>query len=560
MWPISVCLLAMAMSDPPWQSPSTLAPVIERFSADLSALERKYPNRWSERTIERFEAFYEQSFDELKRLPVKPTDQDSLLDAVLLRDFLEKQLARLKTRREQLAELQEPLPFLQRVYDFDDDLRAFEWVNPERAADQLNALRREAEGLRAGIRKLDIAKSVGYRAANVLSDALESLKHWYEFYEGYDPLFTWWCKQPYEQLRGELTAYRKSLLEEIVGISEDDTTTIVGDPIGREALLRELAAEHIPYTPEELIEIAEKEYAWCLAEMWKASRELGYGEDWHKALEHVKEQHVEPGDQPKLIRELAVEAIAFLEERDLITIPPLAKETWRMEMMSPKRQLESPFFLGGETILVSYPTDGMSHEAKLMSMRGNNRHFARATVHHELIPGHHLQGFMTQRFRPYRRLFSTPFWTEGWALYWEFLLWDKGFPQSPEDRIGMLFWRMHRCARIVFSLSFHLGRMSAQECVDYLVAKVGHERDNATAEVRRSFGGDYPPLYQCAYMLGALQFRRLRSEMVDSGRMSEKEFHDRILREGNIPVPFLRARLTGQIAGKDFRPSWRFYD
>ena len=60
-------------------------------------------------------------------------------------------------------------------------------------------------------------------------------------------------------------------------------------------------------------------------------------------------------------------------------------------MMSPERQLVAPFFLGGETILVSYPTDGMTHEQKLMSLRGNNKHFARATVHHELIPGHHLQ-------------------------------------------------------------------------------------------------------------------------------------------------------------------------
>ena len=31
----------------------------------------------------------------------------------------------------------------------------------------------------------------------------------------------------------------------------------------------------------------------------------------------------------------------------------------------------------------------------MMSMRGNNIHFSRATVHHELIPGHHLQGYMT---------------------------------------------------------------------------------------------------------------------------------------------------------------------
>src|SRR5207247_8992166 len=100
----------------------------------------------------------------------------------------------------------------------------------------------------------------------------------------------------------------------------------------------------------------------------------------------------------------------------------------------------------------------------------------------ELIPGMHLQGFRTERYRPSRALFGTPFWTEGGALYSEMLFWNLNFPKTPETRIGMLFWRMHRCARIIFSLSFHLEKMTPQECIDFLVDRVGHERDNATAE------------------------------------------------------------------------------
>ncbi len=58
---------------------------------------------------------------------------------------------------------------------------------------------------------------------------------------------------------------------------------------------------------------------------------------------------------------------------------------------------------------------------------------------------------MNQRYRAYRGAFYTPFWEEGWAFYWELLLWDQGFPRSPEDRIGMLFWHMHcRAARVIF--------------------------------------------------------------------------------------------------------------
>jgi hypothetical protein len=294
--------------------------------------------------------------------------------------------------------------------------------------------------------------------------------------------------------------------------------------------------------------------------MKKASRELGYGDDWKKALEAVKQKYVEPGKQPELIRRLAFEAIDFVEQSNLVTVPPVAKETWRMEMMSPERQLVAPFFLGGETILVSYPTSGMTHEQKMMSMRGNNPHFSHATVFHELIPGHHLQQFMNRRYRPYRDIFYTPFWTEGWALYWEFLLWDKGFHKSPEDKIGALFWRMHRCARIIFSLNFHLEKMTPLEAVDFLVDRVGHERDNALGEVRRSFSGDYGPLYQIAYMLGGLQFYRLHPDLVGGKKMTDREFHDRTLHEGSIPVEMVRAILTDQKLTRSYQANWRFYD
>jgi Bacterial protein of unknown function (DUF885) len=337
-----------------------------------------------------------------------------------------------------------------------------------------------------------------------------------------------------------------------------DDNEIVGRPIGREAILAALASEMIPYTPEQLVELADREYAWCEAEMKKAAREMGFGEDWKKAVEQVKSLHVPPGGQPKLIRDLAFEAIDYLRANDLVTVPPLAAETWRMEMMTPERQRFNPFFTGGEVIVVSFPTDAMSHEAKLQSLRGNNVHFSRATVHHELIPGHHLQQFMNARYQPQRSAFGTPFWTEGWAVYWEMVLYQREFPKSPEDRVGLMFWRMHRCARVTFSLGFHLGKMNPQQCIDLLVDKVGHERENATAEVRRSFAGAYPPLYQAGYLVGAKQFWALRHELVDSGRMTEKAFHDASLKENHMPVELVRAVLTNQKLTRDFVSTWKF--
>jgi uncharacterized protein (DUF885 family) len=123
----------------------------------------------------------------------------------------------------------------------------------------------------------------------------------------------------------------------------------------------------------------------------------------------------------------------------------------------------------------------------------------------------------------------------------------------------MLFWHMHRCARIIFSLSFHLEKMTPQECIDFLVKRVGHEVENATAEVRRSFAGSYGPLYQAAYLLGGLQFYALHKELVDSGQMTNRAFHDAILKENYLPVEMVRAILTRQNLVRDYTSSWRFY-
>jgi uncharacterized protein (DUF885 family) len=147
---------------------------------------------------------------------------------------------------------------------------------------------------------------------------------------------------------------------------------------------------------------------------------------------------------------------------------------------------------------------------------------------------------------------------EGWALYWEMVLWDKNFGKTSEDRVGMLFWRRHRAARIIFSLNYQLGKWSAEECVKYLTERVGHEPSAAAAEVRRSVMGNYGPLYQAAYMLGGLQLRSLERELVHSGKMTYKEFHDAILKENYMPFELLRAKLLKLPLSKNQVSSWKF--
>ncbi len=533
---------------------------IERYDADRGALERGFPFDGSPARDARLAAFDQETSRALAALDFAALDPEAQIDWILLENQLEREQARLRQRAERRAEMAPLLPFAARATALIEGARGLQALDPEQAAAELDLLRTQVAEARKQAPELakSFKKSVANRAAGSADGLRGALEDWYRFRADYDPTFDWWVKKPMEALRPELEGYAKYLREEVAGLKGGDDEPVVGDPIGRAALLEELRFAMIPYTPEELIAIADREFAWCRERLLEAAREMGCGEDWKAALEKVKRDHVAPGEQPALIRKLGQEASDYVEQNGLVTVPPLCKETWRMEMMSPERQLVTPFFTGGEVVSVSFPTDTMTHEQKQMSLRGNNVHFSRATVLHELIPGHHLQGFMSERWSTERRMFATPFYTEGWALYWELRFWERGFEQTPEDKIGALFWRMHRCARIRFSLGFHLGRLTPEQCVDMLVDEVGHERRNAVAEVRRSFNGGYGPLYQIAYMIGALQLRALQRETVGAGKLGERAFHDAVLQGGNMPIELVRARIEQLPLTRDWRAAWRF--
>ena len=550
---------------------SELRELVERFVSDRHEIERFHSVAGSVTRSTKLREFFTAWQTKLAAVDFEKLGTEGRIDATLLRTRLTHELRLLDREDARTKEMSSLLPFAEDVARLVESQRM---LVPADAKDSATALERMKQSIETARTALEAAqkitgdvkpsaplptKVIALRAANRTDDLRRALDEWFATFDGYDPAFGWWTREPFKQLTAALDEHRKFLREKIAGISPSaKDEPIIGDPIGRDGLMADLENEMIAYTPEELIQIAEREFAWVDTELKRAANELGCGDHWKAALDKVKQDFVEPGRQPTLIRDLALEVSRFVQEKDLVTVPPLAADVWLLRMMSPAAQKVNPFFLGGHDIIVSFPTDAMSHDEKVQSLRANNRHFARATVFHELVPGHHLQTWWRERSNQHRELFDTPFWVEGWALWWEFHLWDLKFIATPEDRMGALFWRAHRCARIIFSLKFHLGEWTPQQCIDFLVERVGHERASATGEVRRSFNGSYPPLYQAGYMLGALQLRALYQQLVASGKMTEKVFHDTILRGGTMPVEMVRVRLTQEPPSRDFKPTWRF--
>lgn len=523
--------------------------VIKHFTEDRNAWERKFPNPTARRHNSR-QAVTHQYCASIELLKQRAVTRSEFLDTLLFAERLEHFKRDDHLEHERDERLYSQFSWLRDIFELDDQLRGFDFPNGQKAASQLSTILRDVNDLALTVQTLPLNDQIDRLSTHIVI-AREALSHWWTFIGGYNPDVTWWCSEIVSQLMESL----KSLQVQLSNHIGDE---LIGQPVGRTVLTEHLAASWIAHSVDELITAAEREWEWCRKQCDLVVSEMGV-ESWSAAMEACKTSAAPPGCQPEIVRDLAREAARYVTEHDLLTVDATADGTWRMEMMSADDQKTNPFFLGGETIIVSYPTSGMSFDARQMSMRGNNAAFSRATVQHELIPGHHMQQWASSRFHSHRNIWWTPFWVEGWTLHWEMFLWERGFPETPEQRCGMLFWRMHRCARVLFSLKFHLGEMTAAECVEFLVQKCGHEPANAHAEIRRSVGNRYPPLYQLAYQIGGMQVRSLFREAVRAG-WSPKAFHDRFLMENEMPISAVRALLLGLPFDADNLKEWRFLD
>ena len=550
------------------RSESTLRTAVTRYTQDISALERRFPVEYSPARAARLRTLHQGWRARLGALDFAALDREGQIDYIALRNRIDYNLERLRLEQERARQIAPLVPFFDDIRLLQEARFDRQRAEPRKVAATLDRITKVAaeltrqlgEPTKPGAKPTRPSGAVAARAMDTVQSLRETLKDFHTYYDGYDPEYSWWARKPYVEADAALDSYASAIRERLLGIKPGVNAPLLGDPVLATGLKADLAVEMIPYSPQELIQIGEQELAWVENQFRIVSRKMGYGESWKAALEHTKDLAPAPGEAPTAIFDIARYSEDFIAQRHNITLAPLAREIWRLAMQTPERQLINPFFTGGEVTHLSYPTDTMSYDDRLMSQRGNTPHFNFPTVQHELVPGHHYQGFMRRRFNSHRGpLNDTPFWTEGWALYWELVLWDMDFPRNDPDRMGMLFWRAHRAARIVFSMNYQLGNWTPQQCVDFLVERVGHERANAEAEVRRSISAA-PPLYQAGYLLGGLQLRALYRELVDSGRMTATQFHDAILLGGPMPIELVRARLSGGPVDRDLKTSWRFYD
>jgi hypothetical protein len=264
---------------------------------------------YSEVRRSRLREFYAGWSARLAELPFESLDLESRIDHVLLRNEIAYQISLLEREERMAAEMSVLLPFAGSIASLQESRRDLDTVDPAATAQTLASLisriddaRRGAEagadaGATAGrdgrsdsgrfgarhVRATSVpaaepiraTRIVAFRAARVIDELRQTLQGWYRFYAGYDPLFTWWTAEPYGRVDAALESYSASLRERVVGIRSGEEEPIIGDPIGADGLQADLRYELIPYTPAELVAIADGEFRWTEAEMRRAAADMG---------------------------------------------------------------------------------------------------------------------------------------------------------------------------------------------------------------------------------------------------------------------------------------------
>ena len=173
-----------------------------------------------------------------------------------------------------------------------------------------------------------------------------------------------------------------------------------------------------------------------------------------------------------------------------------------------------------------------------------------ALVLHEAVPGHHLQIALAQEMDDvpeFRRWGGAMAFIEGWGLYAESLGSAMGFYRDPYTRFGLLASEMWRAVRLVVDTGMHAKGWSRQQAIDYFMEHTGRVEHEAVVEIDRYIAW---PAQALSYKIGAITIAQLGrdAERALGDRFDIREFHDRVLADGALPLDILEQRVKAWIA------------
>jgi uncharacterized protein (DUF885 family) len=310
-------------------------------------------------------------------------------------------------------------------------------------------------------------------------------------------------------------------------------------------LLRE--REMLDYGATELHEKGRQAWAELDARMREVAARLG-SDDWRAAMESLMDDH--PPTLEAMRAEYEAETLRardFVKERGLVTFPEgedcqvLPSPEFQRPILAVASYLPPPPLTASRAgvFFVPFTPDGFTDEQVRQRLRTNSRAQMPSISVHEAYPGHHWHlAWMSGNPRRVRKIFSTPYFIEGWALYVEQVMHEQGYFDTPQTELAHLDCRIFRAARIVVDTALHCGDMTIEEAETFMATKASLSPGTAAGEVSRYCAW---PTQAPSYLTGALEIERIRSDF--NGDL--RTFHDSIAGSGGLPLGLARKAVLG---------------
>jgi uncharacterized protein (DUF885 family) len=274
---------------------------------------------------------------------------------------------------------------------------------------------------------------------------------------------------------------------------------------------------------------------------------FGHG-DYLRAVQEIQTRHPAADKLLGVYRARMRAARKFVVSRKLVTVP----KRERLDVV------ETPAFMRHEIPFAAYsepaPNDpeqvGRYYVTPPTDAKQLAEHEEVGIAHtcvHEAYPGHHLQFVTANRNAAAhswpRLLNASASLYEGWALYAEQLMHERGFLDRPESRILLLRDRLWRALRIMLDVELHTRGLTFDAAADRMVAALGFPRSQAEADVAWYTRSPTVPL---GYAIGWAIINALRNHVLDKkSGAALRSFHDRLLSVGSIAIPLVIRRAFG---------------
>jgi uncharacterized protein (DUF885 family) len=180
-------------------------------------------------------------------------------------------------------------------------------------------------------------------------------------------------------------------------------------------------------------------------------------------------------------------------------------------------------------------------------------------AYHEGSPGHHMQISIQQELTGvprFRTQYRTTAYTEGWALYAEWLAKEMGAFEDPYSDFGRLSGELWRAIRLVVDTGIHAQQWSEERAVRYFIDNSAQAEGAIRSEIQRYITW---PGQATAYKIGMMKFQRLRlnAESALGKSFDIRTFHDVVLGVGALPMPLLESRVDRWIEKVQSEPGER---